>query len=134
MDAQLIAKRINAAASLKVGSLRFWGEWFGKPNDNCHRVVGCSAESNTLLIEFDDGGKLTVVDPAGLELSTTTFAIRDASSVRWEWFYYGRPQTPENLYFYEHRRRGKTIDATTNVDWYTPGLSPTVTENAVEVL
>src|SRR6185437_6630786 len=95
VHAQLIAKRINAAPMLKAGSLRFWGEWFGK-----HKIVSCSAEGNKLLlIEFDDGGTLTVIDPCGPALTATAFAIRDATLVRWEWFYYGRPHTSENLYF-----------------------------------
>jgi hypothetical protein len=134
VDAQPIAKRINAASALKVGSLRFWGEWFGRPYDAWHKIVRCSADGNTLRLEFHDGGKLTVVDPEDLELSATTFAIRSAAAVRWEWFYYGRPQTAENLYFYEYKRSGAKIDATTNVDWYDPKLSPNPVENAVEIL
>jgi hypothetical protein len=134
VDAQLIAERINAASALKVGSLRFWGEWFGRPYDAWHKIVRCSADGNTLRLEFHDGGKLTVVDPEDLELSATTFAIRNAAAVRWEWFYYGRPQTAENLYFYEYKRSGAKIDATTNVDWYDAKLSPNAVENAVEIL
>jgi len=134
VDAELIAKRINAASALKAGSLRFWGEWLGKPNDNWYTIVRCFADGNILRLEFNDGEKLTVVDPAGLELGPATFAIRDAAAVRWEWFYYGRPQTAENLYFYEYKRSGAKIDATTNVDWYKPELAPTSTENAVEIL
>jgi hypothetical protein len=134
VDAQLIAKRINAASALKAGSLRFWGDWFGKPHDNWHKIVRCSADGNALRIEFNDGEKLIVVEPEGLELSASTFAIRNAAAVRWEWFYYGRPQTAESLYFYEYKRSGAKIDATTNVDWYNPKLSPNSGENAVEIL
>jgi len=128
VHAQLIAKRINAAPALTSGSLRFWGEGFGK-----HKLVQCSAIGDTLLVEFDDGGTLTVVDPDGLKLSATTLLIRSATSVRWQ-FYHGRSRAPENLYFYEYRRSGTTIAASTNVNWYNPHLSPSVAENAVEIL
>jgi hypothetical protein len=134
VSAETLAAQINAASTLKVGSLRFWGDWFGRPYDNFHRIRRCSARESTLFIEFEDGGKLTVVDPDCLSLSATTFEIRAASSVRWEWHYYGRPQIPENLCFFEYTRRGSEIYATTNVDWYTPTLSPSVDENAVEIL
>ena len=133
-SAQTLATQINAASALKAGSLRCWGEWFGKPYDNRHQIARCSAQGHTLIIEFDDGGKLTVTDPNGLRLSERAFEIHDASCVRWEWFYYGRPQRAENLYFFEYTRRGSVIDATTNVDWYEPTFSPKGSENAVEIL
>ena len=134
VDAQLIAKRINAASALKAGSLRFWGDWFGKPHDNWHKIVRCSADGNALRIEFNDGEKLIVVEPEGLELSASTFAIRNAAAVRWEWFYYGRPKTPSNLYFLDFVKSATGISATTNVDWYEPNLKPKPSEAAVEIL
>ena len=134
MDASSLASRINATKPLKAGSLRFWGEWFGKPYDNYHRIVGCSATGDTLRLDFDEGETLTVLKPIELEASATAFAIHLASNVRWEWFYYGRPKTPANLYFYEFVNRGSTIEARTNVDWYSPNLSPSIHEKAVEVL
>ena len=34
-----IADRISAALpNIKAGSLRIWGEWFGKPYDNFHTI------------------------------------------------------------------------------------------------
>jgi hypothetical protein len=134
VSAQTMAAQIAAAPALKAGSLRFWGEWFRRPYDNLHRIERCTVRGSTLIIEFDDGGKLSVANPDGLKLSATAFEMREASSVRWEWYYYGRPQTPENLYFFEYIRRGSEIEATTNVDWYAPSLSPTARENAVEIL
>ena len=49
VDAEVIAKGINAASTWKAGSLRFWGEWFGKPHDNWHKIVRRSANGNTRL-------------------------------------------------------------------------------------
>ncbi len=134
MSAEIISERINATPTLKAGSLRFWGDWFGKPYDNCHTISRCTAQDRVLLIEFEDGGKLTVTDPDGLMLGADEFAIHVASSVRWEWLYYGRPQLLENPYFLEYTRRGSNIEAATNVDWYQLNLSPNPSESAVAIL
>jgi len=132
--AQTTAALINATPALKSGSLRFWGEWFGRPNDNIHRIAHCEAIGNVLVVTFDDGGKLEVTDPDGPTIDANTFQIRGASSVRWQWYYYGRSQTPGNLYYYEFKRSGSEIESTTNVDWYKPTLSPRVKDNACEIL
>ena len=134
MDAQTAAALIASRPQLKAGSLRFYGEWFGKPYDNCHRIVGCRTANEALILEFDGGEKLTVKDLDGLNIGPEVFVIRNAATIRWEWFYYGRPQSPENLYFYEFIQSGSTIRATTNVDWYQPNLSPSSDENAIEIL
>lgn len=135
MNAHPIADRINAALpNVKAGSLRMWGEWFGKPYDNLHSINRSSAVGSTLMLEFDGGETLTIENPEGLEISATVFSIRSASAVRWEWFYYGRPHTEGNLYFYEFARSGSVVEAQSNVDWYKPNLSPSPNKNAAELL
>lgn len=121
-------------SAVKAGSLRFWGEWFGKPYDNYHRIVRCTAADMSLVIEFDEGELLTIRDPEGVTVSADAFSVKDATLVRWEWFYYGRPRSPGNRYFYEYVRDGSKITGSTNVDWYTPLLAPSAAENAVEIL
>jgi hypothetical protein len=79
----------------QVGSLRFWGEWFGRPYDNCHTLVSCRAEEDVLRLSFDQGETLSTWSPTGLTLDKST---SDADRVRWEWFSYGKAKTPENLY------------------------------------
>ena len=111
-----------------------WGEWFGRPHDNVHTMKRCSAAGSTLVLEFDDGETLTVESPEGLEVSSTVFAIRSASAVRWEWFYYGRPHLPGNRYYYQFVRSGSVVEAETNVDWYRLHLSPSADQNAAELL
>lgn len=135
MSAAPIASRINATLpNVKAGSLRMWGEWFGRPHDNFHMMKRCSAAGSTLMLEFDDGETLTVESPEGLEVSSTVFAIRSASAVRWEWFYYGRPHVAGNRYYYQFVRSGSCVEAHTNVDWCRPNLSPSVDQNAAEFL
>jgi hypothetical protein len=135
LSAASIADRINATLpNVKAGSLRMWGEWFGRPHDNFHTMKRCSTAGSTLMLEFDDGEILTVESPEGLEVSSTVFAIRSASAVRWEWFYYGRPHLAGNRYYYQFVRSGSCVEAETNVDWYRPNLSPSANQNAAELL
>jgi hypothetical protein len=35
------------------GTLRIWGDWFGRPYDNAHRIVSAAVDANTLLIGMD---------------------------------------------------------------------------------
>jgi hypothetical protein len=84
---------------LPCGSLQFWGVSFGRPYDNQHAIVRAEGEANLLRIRFNEGELLSVWSPSGLKASASVFQIADAERVRWEWYYYGRPQTPENLRF-----------------------------------
>jgi hypothetical protein len=116
-----------------IGSLRFWGQWFGKPYDNVHRIVSAEARGDLLQVHFDGGETLIVLEPQGLEASANTFKIARAMSVRWEWFYYGRPKVAANRYFMEFLNRGDEISSTTNVDWYVPNDVGDIDAAAVEI-
>jgi len=130
-----IADRIIATLpDVKAGSLRMWGVWFGKPYDNVHTIRRCRSNASTLVLEFDGGEALTVDNPEDLAVSSTTFSIRCASAVCWEWFYYVRPHVAENRYFYRFVRSGAAVEAQSNVDWYSPKFSPSADKNAVELL
>lgn len=134
-DARSICERLTALLPhAKSGTLRFWGQWFGRPMDNFHQIVRCEANRDTLCLWFNEGELLTVDNPVGFETSSDVFWIENANRVRWEWFYYGRPQSPENLYYEEFTQTSDGIIATTNVDWCNPNLQPSVREKAVEVL
>ncbi|MBA2590474.1 MAG: hypothetical protein H0U98_17825 [Alphaproteobacteria bacterium] len=98
--AEKYAASLNRELSnLPCGSLRFWGVSFGRPYDNRHEIVGAEGESNLLRIRFNEGELLSVWSPSGLKASASVFQIADAERVCWEWYYYGRPQAPENLCF-----------------------------------
>lgn len=106
--AQEMAQTINRAPPrLKHGSLQFFGEWFGRPGDNNHSIAAAAADENRLLLIFDGDETLVVWDPEELELeSDQLLVIRSASRVRWEWFSYGEPKTPENWHYIEYRKNG----------------------------
>jgi len=132
--AEIAAHIESLLPNVKCGTLRFWGQWFGRPYDSCHTVVAAESAADTLIVRFDAEEKLTVVHPAGVSISSSQFRIQSASKVIWEWFYYGRPATPDHLYREEYARQGNEIVATSTVDWYTPDLRPSATCSAVEIV
>ena len=119
---------------LKPGTLRFWGDWFGRPNDNVHTAEECAAIGDILRITFDQGEVLSVFNPEDLQISEMAFRIGRASRVRWEWFCYGRPKTPSNLCYRDYASTEGAVSATTNVDWSGTDLRPEATEPAVEMV
>jgi hypothetical protein len=134
-EAEQLAERISRALPrVKSGTLRFWGQWFGRPHDNWHRLVGCDADGDRLRLHFNGGETLSVWSPREATVGEEIFQIRDAHRVRWEWFSYGRPKTASNLYFEDFSRAGGEIAVTTNVDWYTPDVRPDPSEPAIEIL
>jgi len=116
----------------KRGTLRFWGDWFGRPFDNIHTIKGVSLEDDSIELVFDGGETLRISQPRNAVISDSTFLIRDASAVRWEWNKYGSP--PGKRFFREYVRRGDVIDATTDVDWYSADLRPSADAHAVELV
>ena len=97
--------------NLKAGSLCFWGDWFGKPYDNIHRITSATWTEDFDVIHFDGGETLLLSNPRKWFLKRGRLLIRDADVVRWQWFYYGRMPSPETLQFIEYRRVGDRVEA-----------------------
>ena len=135
MSASQIATVINSALpSLKSGSLRFWGNWFGRPYDNWHRLLRCEANSETVILSFNEGEVLVITNPFEVVIDIDRFSIREASSVRWEWFCYGLPKTIENRRFQEYVCDGKSTAFNTNSDADSRDPNLSASANAVEFL
>lgn len=81
----------------KGGTLRFFGEWFGRPYDNFHIPVSAEFSENVLTIRFNNGEQCTVYDPSGIVNEKDDFHVERASKIVWEWYYCGKEHTPENL-------------------------------------
>jgi len=113
------------------GTVRIFGDWFGRPHDNCHTLTDVSAKEDYLALGFDGGEVLKVWAPSAPEFTGHRLGVRFASRVRWEWFYYGRPPLLENRYFLDYVVAADRINPATNVDWYTPDLKPSSNEYAV---
>jgi hypothetical protein len=101
----------ESLSNLKPGSLSFWGDWFGKPYDNVHRITSATWTEDYDVIHFDGGETLLVKSPGKWSLKGGCLLIRDAEVVRWQWFSYGRVPSPETLQFIEYRRVGDRVEA-----------------------
>jgi len=112
--ADLAEQIVRALPHLKTGTLRFWGHWFGRPYDNIHRIIGVRAQDDTLVMTFEEGETLQVWTPVPGIVSREAFSISGADRVRWEWFSYGHPHSPEYWRFMDSERRGDRIRFSTN--------------------
>ena len=124
-----------ALKSVKHGTLRMFGDWFGRPFDNIHIARSARADGNDLVVTFNEDEELRVTDPAGWTFDEQTFRIRHASRVVWRWYSYGREKTPANLFTIEHwLEEAGGVQARSNEDWFTPTYAPSRDEAAVELL
>jgi hypothetical protein len=109
-----------------------FGDWFGRPMDNVHRVIDASADGDRLILTFNEGETLTIWNPSGYSTSGKTVGIADADRVRWEWHDYGRARTPENLLFHDYRKEDDHIVVSRSHGTENPAAS--VDEPAVEII
>jgi hypothetical protein len=117
----------------RAGTLRIWGEWFGRPMDNVHICQSCTSEHDYITLHFDNKERLRVWNPSPMTTRGCTLIIATATKVRWEWYYYGRPQLPENLMFNEYELNEKTIAFRSNRS-QGRATGASVRENAVELV
>jgi hypothetical protein len=115
------------------GSLCVFGDWFGRPMDNWHRLVSHEENEGYIQLNFNEGETLQVWEPSGFRFEGKSFIIQHASRVRWEWFYYGRPQLPENRFFVEHSLTADGVEAESNVNWAPHNFKPSKANPAVSI-
>jgi hypothetical protein len=133
---ELAGQILRLLPDVKRGSLVVYGDIFGGRIDNMHRVTSAHAiaETDRLIVEFNEGETLEISDPRDASISSREFRIASASRVRWEWFYYGRPKTAENRFFIEHVRTQDTVVVSTNPSRTGSTFAPTVEAPAVELV
>jgi len=128
------AERIDALLPIiKSGTLRIWGEWFGRPHDNIHNIVEASADGDILKLTFNEGESLTVYNPDHGAFDDRVFMIKFATRVRWEWYLYGEDRSPENLRFLDYLLGPEGCTLQTNQGFIKPPDQPP-TSPAVELL
>ncbi len=133
-EANEIAERIKSLLpNVKSGTLRFFGNWFGRPYDNHHTIESAEAKDNCLILTFNEKETLSIWNPRGFKISQDEFQIDSASRVLWQWYCYGRPQTSENLYYEDFVVEGNEVKAKTNADWYEPNFQTNLNEPAVKI-
>lgn len=108
----------------KSGTLRFWGDWFGRPHDNVHTVVWHELSENRCILRFDGGEVCTVIDPVGILSTPAEFHIADAAEIRWEWHLYGEPQTERSRQAIRYRRTDGGVVVKTGPSQPGSSLSP----------
>lgn len=136
MDGATAAVELGRVLPIRLGTLRVYGDWFGRPMDNIHTAVSVEWTGNELVIAFDEGERLQVTNPSGIDLAseapTRRLVIAQADRVRWSWYYYGRPRTAEHLLVEEHWLEGEVVKASTTANWYSPDFKPSIRAPAVE--
>lgn len=100
---------MNLEENIRSGSLCMFGCWFGRPMDNIHRSCSANFSNNLLTINFDQGETLEIWNPSKLIIDGNVLKIAKASKIKWSWFYYGKPQTPENLRTQEFIVNGNNV-------------------------
>lgn len=123
-----------ALPSTKRGTLRIWGDWFGRPYDNVHTPISYSAFDEGLRFVFDQGEILTIWQPQLVVLNALKFEISDAMRVRWEWYSYGSPKTAPNLKYLNYVRSADRAELTSNADYKVRNQRMVITSPAVELL
>lgn len=125
-------------SGLKKGTLRFWGEWFGRPMDNYHIIVDVqfNAQENTLILIFNEGETLTVWNPVNINSNSSELYIRRATKIRWQWFSYGQSQIHQNLYYKQYEKQGGSVVVSSGkgtLDYFGKKIIEAVGQNAVEI-
>ena len=77
----------DVLGDVKQGSLRMYGDWFGKPFDNWHVPVSANVDGDVLVVVFNDDEELRVREPDGWVFTSEVFRIQHASRVTWRWYY-----------------------------------------------
>lgn len=103
-----------ALPTTKRGTLRIWGQWFGRPYDNIHIPISYSAFDEGLRFVFNDDEVLTIWKPELVVLTALKFEISNAARVRWEWCWYGSPKTASNLKYLDYSRSADRAEVTSN--------------------
>lgn len=83
------------------GSLCFYGDWFGRPGDNFHRIKQYSYQDDVLEIVFDEWERLIVFEPLGITNTEKEFSINQSKMVNWSWYSYGSSEKEMNKISYE---------------------------------
>jgi hypothetical protein len=97
MEADEFSKIINNLKEKPGGTLRFYGEWFGRPYDNYHKILECSFDDGLLIIKFDAGEFIKIWNPKNIILKDNELIIKESTCVEFIRYYYGKPQTEENV-------------------------------------
>jgi len=97
MNGEKFSQIINNLKVKPGGTLRFYGEWFGRPYDNFHKIAECSFNHDILIIKFDAGEQIKIFNPNKTIINDKELIIKESSCVEFTRYDSGKPKTDENL-------------------------------------
>lgn len=81
MNSEEFFDLINKIKVKPAGTLRFYGEWFGRPYDNYHLLTDCLLEDGILTLIFDQGERIKIWNPNKISLNNKELKIKKAECV-----------------------------------------------------
>lgn len=73
----------NVEILTKEGSLYFYGDWFGRPYDNYHKIIHVCYDGEILEIIFDRRERLLIYEPENIISSIQELKIEKARKLKW---------------------------------------------------
>lgn len=72
--------------TLKAGKLTIWGDWNSKGLDQPKEIEQLSYDQSKKKLQFDfSDGKLEILEPNVMHLSSAYLKIMQATSIKWSW-------------------------------------------------
>lgn len=97
---EIVKKRLNISRpseNIRIitegGSLCFYGDWFGRPYDNYHKITKTSYDGEILEIHFDQFERLLIYEPENITSTKKELVIAKAKKVKWLYIPYGTGAT-----------------------------------------
>lgn len=91
--------------------LSIWDDGPGKPFDNAYIITEkqINIDSSKIFINFDDNEKCLIENPSKIITDNKRIIIESASKITWEFYYYGKIQTPDTktIVTYELQKDGR---------------------------
>jgi hypothetical protein len=74
---------VREIAVLHSGTMRFFGDWFGRPMDNYHKAINASydKDSDVLVLTFDGGEQCKVYSPVDITTHINPKGLYNQGSV-----------------------------------------------------
>ena len=123
-EAKSFSVRINnSISSLRIGHIKIWGLWLGRPYDNVYQLESAEFNGNTLIINSIYGSTFVFENPRGCTLYTGFVSVRDADSIKIQ----------EGSYFHFYKKFGRIIFEKTTLGIFKYKLSKQKSLLAFEV-
>lgn len=90
----------NIGIITQGGSLCFFGDWFGRPHDNFHKIVQTNYDGEILEIKFDHWEHLIIYEPENITSEKNELTIAKAKKIKWMYIPYGSKTTEYTTILY----------------------------------